>query len=377
MKITAVIAEYNPFHYGHKYQLDEIKKTADAVVVIMSGPFVQRGEVAITDKWTRAKAALLSGADLVLELPVIYALNTAQKFAFGAVDILNKMNVVDELCFGSECGDVHILTQAAEILENEPDEISEKIKQLVSSGVSYPSAREKAYEGAINDGVLSTPNNILAVEYIRALKRLDSSIKPVTLKRIGAGYHDTQTKDIASASGIREAISQNKDISKLMPYPEFDIYTTEALDTALTAKLRLMTAEELSCINGVSEGLENRILAAAMVNSTIDDIANAIKTKRYTMTRIKRILMSVLLDMTYELCESRVGYIRVLGMTSVGSEILRSVKRNSELDIITKVADCKMNDIFKADIKAQNIFTLCGNKKNGNIDFITSPVIIK
>ncbi len=376
MKITAVIAEYNPFHFGHKYQLETIKKDSDAVVVIMSGPFVQRGEAAITDKWTRAMAALLSGADLVLELPVIYALNTAQKFAFGAVDILNRMNIINELSFGSECGDITALSHTAEILDNEPTEISEKIKKLVSNGLSYPVAREKAFEGLIPEGILSEPNNILAIEYIRALNKLNSTIRPVTLQRVGAGYHDTKTTEFASASGIRERVFGNKDFSDLMPYPDFDIYKTEALDTALTAKLRLMTPEELSCINGVSEGLENRILTAAIENSTINDIANAVKTKRYTMTRIKRILISSLLGLTSELCENRAEYIRVLGMTSAGSEILRRVKQNSELDIITKVADYKSNDVFAADIKAQNIFALCGKNQKGNMDFTTSPIIL-
>ena len=183
MKISAVIAEYNPFHYGHKYQLENMKQASDAIAVIMSGPFVQRGEAAITDKWTRAEAALLNGADAVFELPVIYALNTAQSFAFGAVDVLNRTNIIDELWFGSECGQLDKLSAAADILENEPKEVSKKIKKLTAGGMLFPKARETAVRGFVPDGgILSMPNNILAVEYIRALMRKNSKIKPITLK---------------------------------------------------------------------------------------------------------------------------------------------------------------------------------------------------
>lgn len=378
MKITAVISEYNPFHYGHKYQLEEIKKNSDAVIVIMSGPFVQRGEAAITDKWTRAKAALLNGADLVFELPVIYALNSAKEFAFGAVRLLNGTGVVDELCFGSECGDINKLVSAAKALENEPQTVSDKIQQLISSGLSYPAAREIAFEEIIPKEILSEPNNILAVEYIRALLSLNSNITPTTIQRCGSGYHDIDVIKFASATGIRDKIFNGKEFSDLLPCPDFDIYSTSNLDTTLTAKLRMVSAEYLSTINGVSEGLENRIKRAALIYSSIDDIASEIKTKRYTMTRIKRILISALLDITFELSSSNANYLRVLGMNNIGTEILRQIKNNSDLDIITKTADYKKSDpVFDLDIRAQNIFALCGGNKKGNADLTTSPVIFK
>lgn len=376
MKISAVIAEYNPFHYGHKYQLENMKQSSDAVAVIMSGPFVQRGEATITDKWTRAKAALMNGADVVFELPVIYALNTAQRFAFGAVDILNKTNVINELWFGSECGQISELIAAADILENEPKEVSEKIKKLISSGMSFPKARETALNNYVQNGLLSSPNNILAVEYIRALKRMNSPIKPIALKRYGAGYHDTATTENASAAGIRAKIKAGEKYSDLTPYSEFDIYNTDALDIAVAAKLRTISKKELSEINGVSEGLENRIISAAMEYSSISDIAEAVKTKRYTMTRINRILMSALLGITGDLCSQSVKYIRVLGMNKKGAEVIKEIKRKSELKIITKTADYKQNDsVFETDIKAQNIFSLCGKTKTGNMDFRISPII--
>ena len=190
MNITGIITEYNIFHNGHKYQIDEIKKHSDAVIVVMSGSFVQRGDVAITDKWSRAKTALLGGVDLVIELPVCYALNAAPNFATGGINILNALGVVNNICFGSESGSIDELMSAAELLENENSEISEKIKKYVMGGMSYPNALTKAYSALIPSDILSEPNNILATEYIRALIRSDSKIKPMTVKRHTAGYHD-------------------------------------------------------------------------------------------------------------------------------------------------------------------------------------------
>lgn len=376
MKVTGVVTEYNPFHFGHKYQLDRIKENSDAIIAIMSGPFVQRGEAAVTDKWNRAKAALLNGADLVVELPIIYALNTAQKFAFGAVDILNRIGIVDELCFGSECGDAEILKAAAYAIEHETPDISAKIKSLVKTGLSYPAARGKAFGDIIPDGVLSEPNNILAIEYIRAIMRFNSSITPTTIKREGAGYHDTATTELASASGIRKRIFSGHDFN--LPISDFPIYDTRKLDTAVTAALRTYDEDSLSQINGVSEGLENRILRAAICESTIDSIAAAVKTKRYTMTRIKRILISALIKMTKNITEQPVNYLRILGMNSTGMTLLRQIKKNSAISTVIKAADyCSNDPVFNLDIRAQNIFSLCGEKKTGNEDFTTSPVIIK
>lgn len=376
MHITAVIAEYNPFHFGHKYQLTQIKKHSDAAVIIMSGPFVQRGEAAVTDKWTRARAALEHGADLVIELPVIYALNSAREFAAGAVGLLNKTGVIDALCFGTESGGTDELTLAAKLIEHEPEEVSAKIKRLIASGMPYPAAREKAFDGLIPAGMLSSPNNILAVEYIRALIRTQSRIRPMPIRREGSGYHDMEINKYASASGIRARLFAGEDISTLLPCPEFEVYKTEALDTSVTARLRTMSPGELAEINGVSEGLENRILRAALDNSSLDSIAAAVKTKRYTMARIKRILLSAMLGLTYGLTRLDADYIRVLGMNGTGAEILRNIKKN--ITVITKTADYKAPDpVFEADIRAQNIFALCGQNKKGNADLVTSPVIVK
>lgn len=374
-KITGIVAEYNPFHSGHSYQISKVK--SDATVAVMSGSFVQRGDVAAADKWTRAKYAVLGGVDLVVELPVVFALNTAQKFALGAVSLLDSMGI-DELCFGSESGDINALFKTAELIENEPEEISEKIKELTAAGMSYPSAREKAYTGSVPDGVLSEPNNILAVEYLRALIRLNSKITPVTVKRHGAGYKDTMPQnDIASASAIRTMLKNNEDVSAFTDFNDVPNDLSK-LDSAVTANLRLMSAKTLSQINEVGEGLENRILRAAAVCSSIEEIAENVKTKRYTMSRIKRILISSLLGLTADMSLQMPSYIRPLAMNKKGMAALKEIKSRSSLPIISKTADYKeKNPMFEADIRATDIAALCesGDKKAAK-DFTQSPLIL-
>ena len=383
MKTGAVIAEYNIFHNGHKFLLDHVRKNCDAVIAVMSGNMVQRGDVAITDKWTRAKMALLNGADLVIELPVIYALNTAQKFAFGAVNIINSLNIADELYFGSESGDIDELIRAAKLIENEPVHISEKIKQFLDEGMSYPSARQKAYEGDLND-ILKTPNNILAIEYIRSLMQLKSNIIPKTVSRTGTGYHDMHTYDnIASASAIRDMIKNREDFSKYIPKnisPDFTQYDLSNIDSAIIYTLRNTDAEYIKSINDVSEGLENRIKKLSAEFGTAQSLCENIKTKRYTRTRINRVILSCVLGLTQELCSKTPSYIRVLGMNKTGMKLLSEIKNKSDFSIVTKTADySRDDDIFNAEIRATDLFSLACNdseKRISGLDFINSPVII-
>lgn len=382
MTTAGIIAEYNPFHNGHKYQLEKVRKMCDCVIVIMSGSFVQRGGIAITDKWQRAKTAIKNGADLVIELPAVYAMNTAQKFAYGAVSILNSCNAVDYLFFGSECESTDTLISAAQILENEPYEISEKIKLYVSEGMSFPAARQKAFEGIIDTKLLSKPNNILALEYIRALIRLKSNISPVAIPRSGAD-HDSMVScgNIASASNIREMIFNNSDYSSFVPSDYSNIpYNSRKIENAIIYKLRSMTPHELSSINEVSEGLENRIIDAARKYSSLEDIYNAVKTKRYTGSRINRIFLSALLGLTKDLSEITPDYIRVLALNSQGGKLLREIK-NSGLDIITKTADYSMkNALFEKDILSTDIAALCSpcsSMRCGGLDYINPPFILR
>lgn len=375
MKITGIVAEYNPFHTGHAYQLSKIN--ADAVAAVMSGSFVQRGDVAVADKWTRAALAVKNGVDLVIELPAVFALSTAQKFALGAVSLLNDMGA-DEICFGSEYGDTDALRKAAELLENEPSGVSEKLKKLISGGMTYAAARERAYDGKIAKGVLSSPNNILAVEYMRALIRLNSKIVPFAVTRAGGGYNELSPRDgIASASAIREILKNGGSAAE---FTEFSgaLNDLSRLDAAVTAKLRMMTSDELKKIADVSEGLENRVLRAARDCATIDEIAARIKTKRYTMSRIKRVLICSLLGITSDMASHMPDYIRVLAMNKKGQTALKEIKKRTSLPIIVKAADYKGNSpLFQMDARATDTAALCEPlNRQGGRDFTTSPVII-
>ncbi|MDO5398417.1 MAG: nucleotidyltransferase family protein [bacterium] len=379
MRTAGLVAEFNPFHNGHKYILKEIKKDFDAVIVIMSGSFVQRGDVAITDKHSRAAAALKHGADLVIELPVIYALNTAQKFAYGAIETLNKTGVTDALVFGSESGNADELIKAAMLLENESAETSERIRKLNSCGISYPAARAEAYNGLIHEDILSKPNNILAVEYIRALIYTGSSIRPYTIKRTNDFHSISSESNIISATAARQLIAEGKNTDAFLPENDFEVYSLDALDTAITYYLRTVTPEYLSEINDINEGLENRIISSAKKNYGFKAICAAVKSKRYTMSRIRRTVLSSFLGLTKELCGSTPSYIRVLGMNEKGKAVLKEMKKKSMLPIIVKTADFKPDEIFKAEVRASEAAALC--RKKGALmagsEYTVSPVIIK
>lgn len=379
--ICGVIAEFNIFHNGHKYLLSEARKHTDAVVAVMSGDFVQRGDVAIFDKYTRARAALQNGADLVLELPTCYALNAAPNFASGGVGILDALGVVDALIFGSECGDTDALKTAALKIENESEDISEAVRKGMSEGMSYPAALSAAHG---DNGLLSQSNNILAVEYIRALTRRESRIRPITLPRVGCAHDSADVNNsYASASHIRALLRQGADVSRFIPCEAPDMKYSRSLsrlDTALTAKLRTVSPEKLSEINEVSEGLENRLIETAMCYDTFEEIAAAVKCKRYTLSRIRRALIAALLDFTKDIYTPDPEYIRVLGMTGAGAAILKEAKNKCAVPIITKTADYKgKSKSFDLDIRAGNIAALCSADKSarkGGADFTTSPIIL-
>ncbi len=382
---ASIIAEYNPFHNGHKYQIDEIKKQCQRVIAIMSGPFVQRGDVAITDKWTRAKAAVLGGCDLVIELPVCYALKSARDFALGALSILDRLKVCDTLCFGAECGDISTLSECANILSNETEDISYIIKEYVSNGYSYPIARSKAFSGTVDNSLLSEPNNILAIEYLMAIKALKSNIKPYLIQRTGVGHDEIgENNNIASASYIRELIHKNKDFYNLVPESAFNVYKNALADydinnlsTLIIGYLRLIDENSYSSVNDLSDDLKIRIIESARTACDFNDLVSKVKSKCYTMSRIRRVVLSMLLDIKKDY---NVNYIRVLAMNDTGKEILREIKEKSELDIIVKTALYKKNDdSFKLDLRASDIFSLAtaDKPKNfGGADFLNSPVIL-
>ena len=374
--VSGIIAEFNIFHNGHKYLVDKAREQSDAVVAVMSGPFVQRGDAAITDKWSRARAALLSGVSLVLELPACYALNAAPNFAAGGVNTLAALGICDALIFGSESGNIDELCSAARATETD----NEQIKQYLSEGMSYPAALGRTY-GEIFD----KPNNILAVEYLRAISKYGARLKPLTVKRQGA-EHDGEdiTSGYASASKIREMMISGEDISSLIPYLSKEIgsypYLLSRLDTAVISRLRTMTASELCNISEVSEGLENRIIKAAMETDSFEVLALSAKSKRYTMSKVRRILIAALIGFRKDIFSPMPEYVRVLGMDRTGAELLKKAKKNCSVPIITKVADYREDsEMFKLDLRATDIASLCSpneNERKGGMDFTHSPVII-
>lgn len=321
MKTLGIITEYNPFHQGHAYMLERAKRKADAnrVVVIMSGSFVQRGEPAIFDKWTRTAAALKNGADLVLELPVLFAAANAETFARGAVRLLTESGIVDTLAFGSENGNLQELQEAAKILANETEEFQRLLKELLGEGLSYPAARAKVLEtlSQINSAILSKPNDILGLEYLKALDYYSSPIAPLTIRRKGDYNSLSLSSGYASASAVRKALTEENSTEAMLHLPEntHDLYNKalsigtapvfwDTLMPALHYKLRTTSIEELKKIAEVTEGLENRILHSIDSCYSFEEMMDFIKTKRYTRTKIQRILLHILLDIK----ESEVSY---------------------------------------------------------------------
>ncbi len=371
MKTMAVICEYNPFHNGHKYQLKEHKKElmADAVICLMSGSFVQRGAPAVYDKWTRAVDAIENGADLVLELPVVYSAQSAQRFAQGAVKLLDKLGVVDYLSFGSECGNIEELIKCADIIDS--DDFNMHIQKKIKSGLSYPLARtEVLLENYphIDKRLIDSPNNILSIEYLNALKNINSKIIPKTIKR---------NFDFLSASTIREKLSKGENVDELIPGQIHKIYDRKTFDSLVLYNFRKASLEALHQICDMSEGLEYKFKKALQSAPSCDDLANTVKSKRYTRTRIDRIIANSLLEITDKHTKSEPQYARVLAFNSTGQKLLSAMKKTSSIPVITKVADAKPdNDQFKEmlekDILATDIYSIITNNDLG-LDFKTSP----
>lgn len=390
MNIVGLITEYNPFHNGHLYHIQEAKRVtkADATVVIMSGNFVQRGAPAIMPKHLRAKSALLSGADLVLELPVCFATGSAEFFAMGAIALLDSLGCVDSICFGSECGDSEILEKITKILSEEPDDYKKALQNALRKGMSFPQARQHALQeyfinnhfdaNALAD-VLSQPNNILGIEYMKALYQRNSSMRAYSIRRIGAGYHESElTESYSSASAIRHSLAKDslsESIYRQLPFAAqtimketFDMrYPVYANDFSLILKYKLLqeTKKSLTSYMDVSEDLANRIIKLRNDFQSFDDFCDALKTKDMTYARISRGLLHILLDIrTEHLANYKKNgychYAHILGFRKSSAELLSLLKGTSKVPLLTKLtqtedlseAGCQMlhQDIFASDL---------------------------
>ncbi len=412
MRILALIAEYNPFHNGHLYHLKESKKITGAshTIALMSGNFLQRGEPALVDKWNRAKMAILNGVDLVIELPTIFACATAELFAWGGVKLLDDLGVVNSLVFGSEAGDLSSLNMLAKILLESPQSFESKLKSFLSQGMPFPAARSKAmkhycithlgYHTDIHK-MMSSPNNILAIEYLKALNKLDSPINPKTITRVNATYHSKEIKNkIASATAIREKLRKTPlsltEIKNVVPKPTYESLSLaysrglapvfeEDFSQAILASIRRMDSKDLVRYFDVKEGLENRISKSGHNSNDLSSLYGSIKSKRYTLTRIQRICIHILLNLDKDIIKKykTLGprYIRVLGLNNKGREILRLCKQKSKLPIISKIPrnipwDSTIEEMLQVDIKASSIYGLAlgdSNYASKIMDFYEKP----
>ncbi|MDI6601411.1 MAG: nucleotidyltransferase [Thermoanaerobacteraceae bacterium] len=405
MVVLAIISEYNPFHNGHLYHLQkslEITK-ADATVAVMSGNFTQRGEPALFDKWTRTEAAIKSGINLVIELPVCYSTSSAELFAFGAVSLLERLGIVNYLSFGSEAGNIDELLMISRILANEDKYFKIYLKKFLKDGFSFARARQMALnELNLNGNLIISPNNILGVEYLKWLIRLNSNIIPITIKRIGSEYYQqklNETLFISSATSIRKVLNDGdlNRVKKHLPFGSFEVIEKAVLcgkkpiftkDMENILYYELVKNDNIEEIFDVSEGLHRRIKEMVYKSYSLEDLLLKIKTKRYAYSRLSRILFHTIIRYTKKEAgifnETGPLYARVLGFDSTGRKLLSSINEKCCIPVITNLGKQyrDLNDtarkMLDKDILSTDIYSILSSL--GNImlskDFIKSPVII-
>lgn len=349
MNFAAIIAEYNPFHNGHAYLVQQLREAgATHIAAVMSGHIVQRADVACFSKWTRAAAAVACGVDLVFELPVLYACAPAERFALGAVGTLNGLGLSGMLGFGSECGDISVLEGCVEALDDVDS--SPELAHYLSRGFAFPSARTRAIadrSGEVAAQILTEPNNILAVEYLKALRKTGSALTPFTVKRQGAG-HDSRTAvgSFSSASRLRDLFQGGafRQASPFVPEKAYSLFRRDYalgiagssfynLTPAVLYHLQAMETQQLADLPDMGEGLENRLRKAARQACTLDELLAGAKSKRYPMSRVKRAVAYAMLGMTREDAALSPAYLRVLAFNERGQEILRAVKKTATLPV--------------------------------------------
>lgn len=397
MNVLGIIAEYNPFHLGHAYQIETLKKEthADYVIIAMSGNFVQRGAPALMDKYTRTQMALECGADLVFELPVLYATASAQNFAIGGISLLKNTGVVTHLGFGTEHENLTLLQEISNILMQNPPVFQMRLQQELKNGLSFPTARAKALEAVFNSlgqsnlsqiqEVLASPNNILAIEYLNALSLLDAPMIPCPILRKGQGYHDTAiSKDFCSASAIRKHLQGGKTtidttampesaLKLLTDYPHAFLFEDD-FSQLLHYKLLIESAETLADYADSSPELANRMLHARVSFASWSQFCELLKTKNTTYTRISRLLLHLILNIKsndYKIFTKKTpdSYLHVLGFRKSAAPLLSCIKKSTDVPLITSVADAHHYlssdalSLLQMDITASDIYHLVLNAK--------------
>lgn len=412
MKILGIVAEYNPFHLGHKYHIEESKRIsqADYSLAIMSGSFVQRGEPALIDKFHRAQAALINGVDLVIELPFIYSCQTAEIFSQGAIQILDGLNSIDFLSFGSEYSDLKLLSKISEVLVLEPKDYISELRSWLSKGSSYPLARSLALKNYFKnrdnyiheniETILAGSNNILAIEYLKELIRLDSQIQPITIRREGNQYLDKELGlKFSSATSIRENLLKD-DFSSPSPflppsslklvedfYKKYGAFNRlENYYYLLNYKLITKTQEELSHIFDLTPDLTNRFINNYPEHDNLESLVGKLTCKTYTRTRVQRGILNIILEnYSHEyknIINNKPNHIRILASNSKGFEIINKIKKESDTILINRFSDYKaypeLNKLMEFEKKATDLYYLGLLKKpNNDMDYKKSPYIKK
>ena len=407
MKVLGIISEYNPFHKGHMYHLEESRKatSADFVVSVMSGNFVQRGEPAMADKWLRAKAAIECGVDLVIELPFVYACNSAEYFAYGGVSILDGLGCVDYLSFGSESGDITELLKIARLLVEEPEDLKKALKMNLDAGDSYAKAWEKALNATyMKDAsrVLRGPNNILALEYLKILLKTYSNIEPITIPRIGNDHNSEEIgEEYSSATALRRKYYEQENLSGLEKYMPENSYRNFAsikesvniqmkdLFPVVTAEILKASRNELRNILSVGEGLENKIKNEIRNAESMDELIEKINSKRYAQTKIQRMLIHILTNLDKDsmqyIMENRIVYARILALNDNGAKLLKIIKKErcAKIPVITNInKDLKDDSLewnaLNYDILATDLYNLSsGNNLYAGADYVRKPLKIQ
>ena len=397
MKITGIIAEYNPFHNGHKYHIEETRRITDAdyVIAVISGDFVQRGAPAVSDKYLRTEAALRNGVDLVLELPLFYAAGSAEYFAMGAVTLLDKLGSVNALCFGSECGSIGELSAIASVLAKEPEEYRILLQQELKNGHSFPKARSLALEAFLSGSpyepsLFSSPNNILGMEYIKSLFVRNSSILPYTITRKGNHYHDitltpadkrpVSDGTLSSATALRSSLKGNGTLPSLRPHVPASAYSlleqslnrsfpvcSDDFSTLLHYKLLQEAPAGFSRYLDVNEGLSDKICRNLLGFTGYDAFCSLLKSKDVTYSRLSRCLLHILLNMTQMQMEEYVGndyiaYARILGFCQTAAPLLKELKAHTAVPMISKLSGAHQllspegHSMLEQDIRAAHIY---------------------
>ncbi len=389
MKVTGIVAEYNPFHNGHKFLIEEARKHgAEAVVAVMSGNFVQRGDTAVISKFLRTKQALECGVDLVVELPTYRAMATAQKFAEGSMEILENIGI-NTLIFGSECGETERIMKTAYCVRSL--EFKALMREQLDLGFTPAKARETAIEALCGNGeLLRSPNDTLAVEYVCAAKQLNSKMKFIAVKRQGVNHDSNNTNgEFCSASALREMILSGKieRTAKYMPEKAYEILKTayengkisdlKILETTILSTLRTISKDDYKALPDISEGIENRLFSAARMGRSLPELLVYAATKRYTNARLRRLVLAAFLGEKATEIPENVPYIRVLGCNATGAEVLKTARKQSKIPVIMRSTALKGNPTFEFENKATDIYALSQINPDKCGEEFTNGVIVK